>query len=105
VSLRGAYWDGSASVNRDFTIQERLDAITPKSTVHLQVAGVDVLQLLNENGKVMILVPTENAKPTAAVAYRNALLVQQGGAGIADLVFMCLKSSADAYSWVQLATG
>ncbi len=100
---RAAYWDGAASVDRDFTIQQVMDATTPKSTVHLKVAGIDLLQLLNDNGKVMILIPTENAKPAAAAAYRNALLIEQGGAGVADKLYWCAKNSADGYEWVQIA--
>jgi len=105
LTWRGAYWNGAASVDRDFTIQQIIDATTPKSTVNLALAGVSVLQMLNDNGKVMMLAPTENAKPAAAAAYRNALLVQQGAAGVTDTVYMCLKAAADTYSWVSIATG
>lgn len=38
-------------------------------------------------------------QPTAAEAFRGAMFVDQGGAGVADVLKVCLKDSADAYAW------
>jgi hypothetical protein len=46
-----------------------------------------------------------SALPAAAVEYRGALWTRQGGAGVADVTFQCLKSAAGTYSWVAIATG
>ena len=44
-------------------------------------------------------------RPAASVSVRGMLWVTQNGAGVADTVEICLKSSADTYSWVTIATG
>ena len=48
---------------------------------------------------------TTSARPTAGPDYRGMMWVTPGGAGVADTVEICLKSAADTYSWVNIATG
>jgi len=48
---------------------------------------------------------TTGAKVAADASVRTQLFVEQGGAGVRDKLFMCLKSDAGAYSWVQIADG
>ncbi|MEM1557977.1 MAG: hypothetical protein QXG12_05245, partial [Thermoproteota archaeon] len=43
--LRGAYWNGSASANRDATIFHRMLSTTPTSEIVFQIAGVDMATL------------------------------------------------------------
>lgn len=43
--------------------------------------------------------------PTAGKAYRRKIVVVEGGAGVADVVYVCLKSAADTYSWKTVVTG
>ena len=50
-------------------------------------------------------VPRVTALPTAAVKWRGRTLRVDGAAGVADHVYACLKSAADTYSWVVVATG
>lgn len=45
------------------------------------------------------------ALPTAIAELRGCLYVVQGGAGVADVAYICLKGAADTYSWVSIATG
>ncbi|MEM2373189.1 MAG: hypothetical protein QXI11_01975 [Thermoproteota archaeon] len=40
--LRGAYWSGSASVNRDAAVFHRMLSTTPTSEIVFQIAGVDM---------------------------------------------------------------
>lgn len=44
-------------------------------------------------------------KPTASASVRGLIYVTNGGIGVADVAEICLKSSTDTYSWVQLAVG
>jgi len=44
-------------------------------------------------------------RPTASASVRGMIWVTQNGSGVADTVEICLKSSADTYSWVTIATG
>ncbi len=48
---------------------------------------------------------TTSARPAAGAAYRGMMWITQGGAGVADTTEVCLKSAADTYSWVTIATG
>jgi hypothetical protein len=45
------------------------------------------------------------ALPAADATYRGYLYRVEGGAGVADKTYQCLKSAADTYSWVEVATG
>ena len=45
------------------------------------------------------------SKPTANAASRGHVYTTEGGTGVADVVEVCLKSSTETYSWVNLATG
>ena len=59
--------------------------------------------LLDVAGGVRI--NTTTTKPTCDATQRGTAWVQQGGAGVADLMFFCLKKSDDLYKWVQLGIG
>jgi len=43
--------------------------------------------------------------PSASVTYRGQIMTVEGAAGFRDRVYMCMKSDADAYSWVEIANG
>ncbi|MDD5303122.1 MAG: hypothetical protein PHS14_08420 [Elusimicrobia bacterium] len=57
------------------------------------------------DGLPALQLTTTGTKAVCAAAYRGALFVQQGGAGAADLLYVCLKTSADTYQWVLLTRG
>ncbi|MEM5810231.1 MAG: hypothetical protein QW156_05065 [Candidatus Aenigmatarchaeota archaeon] len=59
---------------------------------------------VDENGAVY-MTTHGNPPPPASATYRNALWVENGGAGVADKLYVCLKSATDTYSWVLVATG
>jgi len=44
-------------------------------------------------------------KPAASSQYRGTVWITKGEAGVADTVQICLKSAANTYSWVTIATG
>jgi hypothetical protein len=43
--------------------------------------------------------------PTASANYRGMVIRVEGAAGVADKTYQCLKTTADTYTWVQIATG
>lgn len=45
------------------------------------------------------------ALPTASETYRGQKLTIVGGAGVADVTYVCLKSAGDTYSWKTVSTG
>lgn len=50
-----------------------------------------------------VALATAGAKPTASEKLRGQLCLEKGGAGVADVVYVCRKTSADAYEWQALA--
>lgn len=48
---------------------------------------------------------TAAAKPTCDSSKRGTLYVEQGGAGVTDTFYACLKSAADTYSWISVVNG
>ncbi len=48
---------------------------------------------------------TTTAKPTCDTTQRGTAWLQQGAGGVADLMFFCMKTTADTYQWVQLGIG
>jgi hypothetical protein len=42
-----------------------------------------------------------SALPTASKDYRNQLVLIQGGTGVADAFYICLKDASENYSWVH----
>lgn len=77
----------------------------------LRIDATNILKIYGEAdgaGSVknkMIILPQESAKPTAAAGYHGGFLLEPGGSGVAAKLYCCMKSSADTYSWVQVATG
>lgn len=47
-----------------------------------------------------VSVDTSTAQPTCDSSHRGLWWVIQGGAGVADVLQICLKDAADAYGWV-----
>lgn len=46
-----------------------------------------------------------SAPPAASEAYRGVTWITMAAAGVADTAKVCLKSAANTYSWVTVATG
>jgi hypothetical protein len=65
------------------------------------------------SGKVIIGNPltvgainsSADALPVASVTYRGQFRIVEGGAGARDRNYLCMKSDAGAYSWVEVANG
>lgn len=47
----------------------------------------------------------DGSLPTASESYRGKILRVEGGAGVADKLYMCMKKADDTYAWVQVASG
>jgi len=43
--------------------------------------------------------------PGASETYRGAMVRVEGGAGVADKLYCCMKKADDTYAWVQIASG
>lgn len=44
-------------------------------------------------------------QPTCDVNKRGWVWMEEGGAGVADTLSMCLKDAADVYAWVTIISG
>lgn len=61
----------------------------------------------NANGTLKAksaIIGTATAKGTCDSTARGTLYTEFGGAGVADKIYQCLKSSSDTYSWVQIVS-
>jgi hypothetical protein len=67
--------------------------------------STQITTTMNVSVPAGIIINTTLAKPTCAVAERGRIWVDQGGAGVADLAFICLKNSTDDYNWIQFVIG
>lgn len=47
-------------------------------------------------------VPVVSSLPTAGAGYRGVMLRTAGASGVADGVYVCVKSAANGYSWVRV---
>jgi hypothetical protein len=52
-----------------------------------------------------ILVTSVSSLPTATAAYRGVIAIVQGGNGVADALYQCMKSATNTYSWVSIIVG
>ena len=43
--------------------------------------------------------------PSASATYRGVMVRVEGGSGVADRLYVCMKSASGTYSWVQVASG
>lgn len=44
----------------------------------------------------------DGALPAATAGHRGRVWVVRGGTGVADQVFLCIKTAADTYQWQPL---
>jgi len=73
-----------------------------------------ILQLTDKNGSTALWAVTQagylklgnvSSLPTASASYRGMVIRVEGGAGVADKLYICMKSATDTYSWIQIASG
>lgn len=64
----------------------------------LQHANYDRLELLD-----YFRVGSVASLPVASSAYRGYMIRVEGGAGVADVLYVCRKNASDAYEWVVAA--
>jgi len=48
---------------------------------------------------------SSQALPVASATYRGMFWFVEGGAGVEDVLYCCLKAEDDAYHWVQVSYG
>jgi len=80
----------------------------------MTTAGAKLLSVYSDYGTTEVLsigkdgdirVGGIDALPGASVTYRGSIWVVQGAPGAADTAYICLKTAANSYSWMLLATG
>jgi hypothetical protein len=60
---------------------------------------------VDKDGMLRMGIGNTAAPPTCVVGLRGKLWYTGGGTGVTDTVSMCLKATADTYSWVTITTG
>jgi hypothetical protein len=48
---------------------------------------------------------SDGSLPTPSASYRGKMIRVEGGEGVADQAFMCMKKTDESYEWVPMATG
>lgn len=54
-------------------------------------------------GKYFLINDYVSALPAASSTYRGQIVRKVGAAGVKDILYCCMKSAADSYSWVEVA--
>lgn len=65
-------------------------------------AGAHVLR--GEFPRLVVVPADEFASYSATVDRRHQIVVVPGGAGVADVVYVCIKNSVNAYAWLDVST-
>jgi len=113
VSMRGnTIIASSASANSGIRVKSNYDVLNiSNNTLDMSKTSAAPV-LLSENTTLTKLVREKNigelyysSLPTATAFDRNRTIIVQGGAGIADKEYICMKTSTDTYIWVQRTTG
>lgn len=60
---------------------------------------------VSRNGQPYVSTTTGMSTPTASALWNGTQLMVTGATGVADLLYVCQKSTADTYSWKLLSTG
>lgn len=75
---------------------------TLPGSVQIYSASVTSINSPLDAGKIN---SSANALPVASATYRGQIRTLEGGTGARDRNYLCLKSDAGAYSWVEVANG
>lgn len=92
-------WYGGA-INRIDMGYARGDVVTAGAVGEVRVVSGTPLKLSTINDGVAL--NTTGTKPTCDSSTRGQIFFEAGGAGVADVLSVCKKDAADAYSWVNL---
>jgi len=69
----------------------------------LPSVAADILQ----TGEVFLRtgVDADGILPTPGASYRGKMIRVEGGAGVADKLYICMKAADESFSWIQIAIG
>lgn len=65
-------------------------------------AGAHALR--GEYPRLVVIPADEFASYSATVDRRHQIVVIPGGAGVADVVYVCIKNAANTYTWLDIST-
>jgi len=77
--------------------------MTVKNDGNVGIGTTTPTAALEVNGGVRLA--TATAKPTCDSTKRGTIWVEQGGVGVTDTAYLCMKAAADTYSWISVTTG
>ena len=118
ISVSGSgvfYADGAMAVLQGQTADgATATGIKLQASTVLSTAGAKIVTIVNgaaekanidKDGMLRVGIGNAAAAPTCDATQRMKIWTISAASGSADTVKICLKSAADAYSWVQIATG
>ncbi|PGR17386.1 hypothetical protein COC52_29235 [Priestia megaterium] len=102
----------SSSASNGIRVKSSYDVLNISSNIFDMSLSSSAPILLSENTTLTKLVREKNigetyytSLPPATAFDRNRTIILQGGAGVADKEYICMKTTADTYAWVQRAMG
>jgi hypothetical protein len=98
TSFGGSAVKGSDNTDSDLTVDFNGANFTNSN------AAANRLVTLGVKTDGGVYLTTTGSKPTCNSSLRGSIWRTEGGNGVADKIEMCLKSAADTYAWVALAT-
>jgi len=79
----------------------------PYGNIYIEKAELDLIKTLYMDDDCYIQVgrDSDGSLPTPSSYYRGKMIRVEGGAGVADKLYCCMKKADDTYAWVQIASG
>lgn len=68
----------------------------------VRIGSATDIKLVPPSGNYVLLRTTGTKIVTPTAEQRGALFLEQGGAGVADVLWVCMKNAADSYAWIQI---
>ncbi|MFH1714573.1 MAG: hypothetical protein ABH857_00035 [Elusimicrobiota bacterium] len=104
ISIEGGGNVGIGITNPVGLFQVGIGTMTVLSNGNVGIGTTNPTEKLYVNGNIRII-GTGTALPSASVNYRGTLYLLQGGTGVTDKLYLCMKTDTDTYVWVLVSLG
>jgi len=102
----------SSNASNGIRVKSNYDVLNISNNICDMSVGSSAAVLVSENTTLTKLIREKNigeyyytSLPSATSFDRSRTIILQGGTGVADKEYICMKTAADTYTWVQKATG
>jgi hypothetical protein len=100
---------GSAALGTEYILLDNLALFPSKYSQRTYndnfAATFSPVELRPNAVKTPLMKLTNNTLPAASITYEGEMRLVFGGSGVADRLYLCMKSATNTFSWVVIATG